>query len=337
MRVMKRAAVGAASVLLVLGAASVPIGPASGRPVPAVLDGQLLYAVQDPALEDLAVYTVNPDGSHDRQVYDQPMECPHWSPDGSQIASCGAPVGDTTLLTVDTGATRFLPSLDPAMQTPCYVWSSDGDRLACEGWSDDNPSLNGLFTVRVRDWGDARRLTSNPGGSDIPGDYSPNSQRLVFGRSITGSDTELALFRINTNGTGLRRLTPPTVVAASPGAWSPQGNQILFSGRTDSEHRQTLWVIHADGTGLHTMTVSGFACGGSFGDPQSVGCSDPVWSPNGRHIAFRVNRADGTMLEEANADGSQPHEVADMGFDPGGVDWGTHTPATTSDGLVGAR
>lgn len=321
-----RAAVLAAAIVASVTAATAGHATAAQRHMQ---DGQILYEVHDATLDDLVAFTVNPDGSHAQQVFAQPMECPHWSPDGTQIASCGAPAGDTTILTVDTGATRFLPSVAQGLHTPCYVWSSDGQRLACEGFSDDDPSQNGIFTVRVSDWGDVRRLTNVPGGDDVPGDYSPNSKRLVFVRGFADENAKPALFRINANGTGLRRITPPDLAPASPGSWSPSGNQILFSGRNDPERRQSLWVIHADGSGLHQLTIDGIPCGGRFDDPASIGCSNPSWSPTGRQIAFRVNTATDSTLERADADGSNPSFVVDMGFDPGeSVDWGTHPLAT---------
>ena len=332
MRVRSRLLAAIGAVALAGGIATAGTLNATGAPVRHLQDGQILYEVQDATLGDLAAYTVNPDGSHARQVYDQPMEGPRWSPDGSQIASCGAPDPDTTtIFTVGTGATRFLPSVATNLVTPCYSWSSDGARLACESFNDDDPSRNGIFTVRVSDWGDARRLTLNDGGNDAPGDYSPNSKQLVFARSFADEDANPALFRVNSNGTGLRRLTPPGMAAASQGAWSPQGNQILFSGRTDPERRQSLWIMHADGSGLHELPVAGLPCGGRFDDPDSIGCADPTWSPTGHQIAFRINHADHTDLERANADGTNPRFIINLGFDPGEfIDWGTHPLAQGS-------
>ena len=257
------------------------------------------------------------------------MECPHWSPDGTQIADCGAPDPDsTTILTVDTGATRFLPSVARAgLVSGCYVWSTDGTRLACESLSFDDPTLGGILSVRVADWGDVRRLTPPGFGDAIPGDYSPNSKRLVFGAD--NPDGASGVYRVNANGTGLRRLTPLGLDAASTGSWSPVGNQILFSAFADADHRQSLYVMHSDGSGLHRLAIPGIACGGAFDDPEAISCSTPVWSPSGLQIAFRVRSPDGSVaLWRADADGTNARFVVEMGFDPGIPDWGTHPLAT---------
>ena len=46
----------------------------------------------------------------------------------------------------------------------------------------DDPSRNGIYTVRASDGGDMTQITSNPVGGDIPGEYSPDGTRLVFKR-----------------------------------------------------------------------------------------------------------------------------------------------------------
>jgi Tol biopolymer transport system component len=262
------------------------------------------------------------------------MECAHWSPDGRQIVSCGTPSGDgTTILTVDTGATRLLPFL-PGLFSPCYVWSPDGRRLACETSSDSDPTQNGIRTVSVRTWSRVHRVTTNPGGDDIPGSYSPRGGRLVFLRQ-NGDGETLGLFVVRLDGTGLRKINPATTDPASPGDWSPRGDRIVFSGRAQEGHRQVMWTVRPDGSELTRIHVRGIHCGGSLDDPASIGCSSPVWSPDGRRIAFRLNANGRTRLLASGADGEHVHTVvSNIGVDPGEPDWGTHPlthePSTTT-------
>ena len=76
-----------------------------------------------------------------------------------------------------------LPPPDPDIETFCGgAWSPDGERLACEAYGVDDRGRNGIYSIRVSDGGGLTRITSNPGGEDIPGDYSPDGTRLVFFR-----------------------------------------------------------------------------------------------------------------------------------------------------------
>jgi hypothetical protein len=55
--------------------------------------------------------------------------------------------------------------------------------------------------------------------------------------------------------------------AISGGSWSPSGNEILFGGSPDDDHRRAIFEVNADGSGLHQVPIPG--CGGAFSDPKS--------------------------------------------------------------------
>jgi Tol biopolymer transport system component len=292
-------------------------GPAAAAPREP--NGQITFARFNPSLGDTQIYVVNPDGTGQRlvQAPTETGECPHWSPDGARIATCGDPSGGSSrIINPDDGTYRIVPSPDPAnLFLPCPLWSRDGTRLACEGFGQTDPSLNGIYTIRSSDGGGVVRVTSTPDGDDLPGDSSPDGNRMVFQRTTLD-----ALFVVNTNGTGLKQITPADFLLTSSDVWSPQGNEIVFSRHVTPDVRSSIWVVHADGTGLHEINVQpASACGAAKADPNAEGCFQPTWSPDGTKIAF--GRSD--EIYTVNADGTGLTQVTDA---PGSEspDWGTH-------------
>ena len=52
--------------------------------------------------------------------------------------------------------------------------------------------------------------------------------------------------------------------------------------------RGSIWVIHADGSGLREIHVQGLPCGGSQFDPNGFGCHGVHWSPDGGKIMASI-------------------------------------------------
>jgi hypothetical protein len=92
--------------------------------------------------------------------------------------------------------------------TACPLMSPDAARLACGGFGETDPTLNGVYTIRSSDGGDLTRMTSNPGGDDIPGDFSPSGKRLVLARFDQNGDPA-GLYVTKVNATYLQPITPP--------------------------------------------------------------------------------------------------------------------------------
>jgi Tol biopolymer transport system component len=304
-------------------------GPAHGKtPGP---NGQIAFAGFSHTLGDSVTYRVNPDGSNQQQLFfGAPSGFPNWSPDGTKV-SIGTACADgtetcaATIVDVDSGTFVQFKWPDPTLETDCGVWSPDGARLACLGLGVTDPSRNGIYTIRSSDGRGLTRITSNRGGEDDPGDFSPDGNRMVFARS--NEDGPVGIFVVKLNGSGLRRITPPGfLVDDEPfgGRWSPTGNQILLTTRTDAEHRLAIWIVRADGSGLHKLPITP-ACGGAFSDPKSVSCFEPGWSPDGTKIVFTRISANGTQknIYIVNADGSGLTRVTNTGG-ASQADWGTH-------------
>jgi TolB protein len=314
-------------VVAVLVVALAGVAAVSAAASPPGTNGQITFARFNPTLGDTQIYVVNPDGTGQRlvQAPTDTGECPRWSPDGTRIATCGDPSGGSSrIINPDDGSYRVVPNPDPAdLFLPCAWWSRDGARLACEGFGLNDPLLNGIYSIRSSDGGGLVRITSTPGGDDIPGDSAPNGNRMVFLRATLD-----ALFVVNSNGTGLKQITPADFGLSSLGDWSPQGNEIVFSRHVTPDVHSSIWVVHADGTGLHQINVQpASACGGANADPNALGCNQTVWSPDGTKIAFvrsHSNDVDGEIYT-VNADGTGLTQVTHA---PGSnsPDWGTHPP-----------
>jgi Tol biopolymer transport system component len=269
-------------------------------------------------------YIMNPDGSHLQVVLPgiEGTHAPHWSPDGTELAllapfdnPCPPCAASTIIFNPDTGSYRVLSPPDPNLSTACSLWSPDATHFACEAGSDDG-SRNGIYTIRTSDGLGLTQITSNPGGDDVPIDYSPDGTQLVFGR--LGQDhacgTTNALYVVNVDGTGLHQITPGGF-CDDDGSWSPDGTKIVF------EHNGSLFVVHPDGTGLAKIPIPTSSLNRE---------GDASWSPDGTKIAFILfmQRGPGTSQEgigTANADGSGVQLVTSaLPYFDHEADWGPH-------------
>jgi hypothetical protein len=283
--------------------------------------GRITFMRADPSLDSAVVMVVNPDGTGERQVSPLPLECPHWSPDGRRISTCGNPDGGATaILNPVSGSATLFPMPDPTLFTACYLWTPDARRLACEGSSDSDPTRDGVYTIRSSDGQGLRQLVSLPDTSQVLGDFSPNGRRIVFA-AFDNSDDGTGLYVAETDGHHTKQILPTGAVAGSGGSWSPNGNRIIFSVHATADDRQSLWTARPNGSGLTEITIDGIPCGGSVEDPDSVGCNSPVWSPDGQQIAFDVVTPGGSDVYVANRDGSSPEQVS-FGDDDEIPDWG---------------
>jgi Tol biopolymer transport system component len=318
-----------AIVAIFLGAQAIPRAERPAAPLPH--NGRIVFVRFDPHSDKPVLFSMDPDGTDETRMFFSGFfshsEWPHWSPDGTRVTvfCCPAHVA-ARIVTTDTGAFRALPDMDPGgLEEDCgSAWSPDGRLIACGNFGLTNPRETGVWTLRSSDGGGLKQLTSNPGGEDDPGDFSPDGKRLVFVRmDQTGKATWV--FVIGVDGSGLRRITPNGMnLDWSFPSWSPRGDQILFAARTDSRHRPAIWEVNADGSRLHQLPISP-VCGGPVSNLRSVGCSYPGWSPDGTKIVFTrvTGKGKRSNIAIVNADGSGLVEITHTG-DADEADWGTH-------------
>jgi TolB protein len=116
--------------------------------------------------------------------------------------------------------------------------------------------------------------------------WSPDGRRLAFAAtSAAGGGSRI--YVVASDGSGLRALTsPPRGANDSDPDWSPDGTHIVFDRRTPSPIvtppppaplGPQLLLMDADGTNLRTLGTG----------------RSPAWSPDGRAIAFVLDRSVG--------------------------------------------
>lgn len=316
-------ALAAASSVLLLGLTAARTPAAAQEPG---TNGRIAFARFDPAQQDDVTFTANPDGSDMRPLLPGfTSGAPHWSPDGREVAvisGLGAIcpptcVGNTVIVNPASGAYRVLgPQGFPAVSTFCSIWSPDAGHFACEGGNDDDASVNGIYTIRSSDGAGLTRITDAGGMHDIPIDYSPDGRHIVFGRvgENNACTTRSALYVVNIDGTGLRRITP-WGFCDDDGSWSPDGRQIAFV-----KPNGALFVVHPDGTGLAQIQIATHSR--SF-------AGDVSWSPDGTKMVFILAAPTGSHsyqegIATADADGTDVRFATVSPTFDHSVDWGSH-------------
>jgi len=105
------------------------------------------------------------------------------------------------------------------------------------------------------------------------------------------------------NMLAMDRLSDPQV--------SPNGKSIVFvRGQTDLEankRRTDLWLVGADGTGLHRLTS------------HQAADSNPRWPQDGRSIWFISSRSDSSQVWRIRIDGGEAEQVTDEPLDIGNL------------------
>jgi Tol biopolymer transport system component len=185
-------------------------------------------------------------------------------------------------------------------------WSPDGKRLVFDARSkgsealcrSEGPCNDELYLVKA-DGSGLRRLTRNA-AHDAQAAWSPDGRKIAF---ISGRDGGAEIYVMNADGADQRRLTR-THQNEGPLAWSPDGTRIAFSG-TGAGKLRDLYVMNADGTLQRQFTATATA------DEEA-----PLWSPDGRQIAYLQNANRGSdptsRIYVMNADGSGRHLLSNV-------------------------
>ena len=298
------------------------------------------------------LFVMNADGTGVRKLTHPPSGTEDvnadWSPDGSRIVFARAPSSGVHSIWVvkpdGTGLRRLTPNCPPGVGIPkCKaddgwpVWSPDGKHIAFQRLSGPLRPKGATVNTAKRIYRDELVVTDANGGHlrslvwfgpwrgdpQIPA-WSPDGKRLVFlERSDNGGNCSCrTLYVVNADGTGLHRLTPPSIAPGDKIDWSPDGSTILFRTHPGEDLNGSsglganLYTIHPDGTGLRQLTHL---------DPSDR-LVPGSYSPEGTSIVFGTSAgAAGGMLPDVfvmKADGTDLRQLTKTRNFETQADWG---------------
>ncbi len=152
---------------------------------------------------------------------------------------------------------------------------------------------HGQLYIEQSDGSNVRRLVTSAFNDGNPA-LSPDGTLVSFVRSHDPDPDRI--FVVNADGSGVHQLIPTNCPsrcgdAAEGHPWSPDGRQIvftraIFAGSDATPSNVGLWIMNADGSGAHQVTLAGAracqkSCAGGAQDDNAG------WSPDGKRLVFR--------------------------------------------------
>ena len=252
------------------------------------------------------IWTIEPDGSYPTQLtvpFLATHATPAWSAPGNQVVFRWHPSGishQDDIFVVDADGTNYRNLTDTAGVIESNpAWSPDGRLIAYE-------RENAIWAMHSNGNAQSPLIASDPNSDHHQPAWSPNGKWIAFVDNPHVGYPDVAI--VDEYGDNYRNLTNTPGISDGNPTWSPDGTKIAY------EREQAIWVMNADGTDQHPLTV-----------PLLSVHSAPAWSPDGTQVAFRWHPTIGSHQDDiwvVNADGTNYVNLTNTaGITEGNPDW----------------
>jgi Tol biopolymer transport system component len=307
--------------------------PAAALATPPGENGQIAFRrYLGPDRTKGAIFIANRDGSGERRLTTAPKnssdDYPDVAADGRFVAfqRCGRATCGIYVVNTDGSGLRRVSKRCQGVPPKCPddsypAISPNGKQIAfVRGFGrirEDQIAHVGIYRMRL-DGSHLRKVSLPATRTAEDGDpqWSPDGRQIVFVRhNVTVRPRGgQAVFTIDADGTGLRRVTPYELRAGDGPDWSPDGSEILFRSPENEDFLDCdIWTIHPDGTGLRRVTHAG----------PTTKIYSASFSPDGTAITLGMSGVDGQAdVWTIGIDGSGLTPVTRTTLWDSAPDWG---------------
>ncbi|MHB8085792.1 MAG: TolB family protein [Dehalococcoidia bacterium] len=263
------------------------------------------------------IFTIKPDGtdiqatSSDNRTVDG---LPVWSPDGKKIAFASDQSDDYEIWTMNEDGSGRQEVTNRYGWDGVARWSPDGSKIAFVSIVTDpkgdisyeisvvNPDGSGMKQLTDSTAGSAKNNTSDEtqtlGWNSAP-TWSPDSTKILFASKRDNTSLSPVLYIMNADGTDQKKFGLFFDVDGTAPNWSPVTNQIVLV--RGSAAKGDIWVIDG-GSPFPLLTAKKLT-------NNLDNNSSPVWSPDGKQIAYVSDTYGKDNIFIMNADGTGVHRL----------------------------
>jgi len=262
---------------------------------------KIAYCSNQSASGFLQIFTMNEDGSDNKQLTDLQENCmkPRWSPDGKQIVFYS-----------DKGLVYLIRDIEKAPTTPpFYLWSGynpsfmpGGEQVMFNGEHED---ILSIFIIDTAQFGAEPSLVSDGGYSNMQV-LSNDGSKLVYSTFVAATKVIVVADLNDTTDAYLSQVSKNDDANLEPDI-SPDGSKIVYSS-FDNNLKGTVKI---NVNGNETPLTKGM-------NSSNV----PRFSPDGKNIAFVViGDKDDVSLYIMDSDGNGKKDLNINGGNVGTFQW----------------